>query len=81
MSVIVRIIKSDYFNTVQRIRDNVNELELGTLKCQFMGKAGDIKNMIIETFEEIGSSNRYDAVEVKVTLREYLEHNKNPDET
>ena len=74
------IIKSDYFRTVQEIRDNIDKMDLGSLKCQFMGKAGDIKNMIIETFEEIGTPNRYDAVEVKVTLREFLEHNREPDE-
>jgi hypothetical protein len=30
--------------------------------------------MILENIEEIGDSQRYDGIEIKVTLKEYMTH-------
>ena len=69
------ILKKDNFSTISAIREIVDDTDLGTILCTFYGKGGSVEKMVIESFEEIGTSNRYDAVEVKFVLREYLEHN------
>lgn len=73
------IVKSPAFHLIPAMRKIVNSNDLHECLCTFYGKAGDVSNMVIESFEEIGDRNRYDAVEVKFVLREYLEHNKNSD--
>lgn len=60
---------------IDEIRSSMAGATLDELKCEFQGKDGHMENMIIETLEEIGESNRYDGIEVRVTLQEYLEHN------
>ena len=69
------ILKADHFSLVEAMRDLVADNNLGNILCTFQGKSGKVDKMVIESFEEIGNSNRYDAVEVKFVLRKYLEHN------
>lgn len=69
------IIKSGHFGLVPAIRRIMESTDLKECLCEFYGKAGDVDMMVIESFEEIGDKNRYDAIEVKFVLREYLEHN------
>lgn len=69
------IIKYDQRQIFTKIRMLMKSINLEKLKCQFQTKAGKIENMIIESLEEIGESNRYDGIEIRVSLLEYLEHN------
>lgn len=69
------VVKYSNRSTVTDIRARMKSMELDELKCIFQTKAGRAENMLIETFEEIGDSNRYDGIEIKVSLLEYLEHN------
>ena len=71
------ILKAPYFSMIPAMREIVATQSLAQSKCKFQGKGGQVSDMIIESFEEVGDKNRYDAVEVKFVLREYLEHNKN----
>lgn len=48
----------------------------GFLFCIFYSKAGTAMRMMIEQFDETGNNQRLDAVEVKVSLSEFLEHGK-----
>lgn len=70
------IVKYPERSVFTSLRNRLKELELSSILCTFQSKAGSIQNMIIESVEEIGESNRYDGIEVRVTLREYLEHNE-----
>ena len=58
-----------------KIRVLMKSYKLEKLLCQFQTKAGRIENMVIESLEEVGESNRYDGIEIRVSLSEYLEHN------
>ena len=69
------IVKHEHFDIFSSLRAKMKSYQLETLKCEFQTKAGNIENMIIESLEEVGESNRYDGVEIKVSLLEYLEHN------
>lgn len=69
------IVKYRERSVFTKIRATMKSQKLDNLKCTFMTKAGEIKNMIIESCEEIGESNRYDGMEIRMTLKEYLEHN------
>lgn len=69
---IVKYKERSIFTTIRR---TMKSQKLENLTCKFMTKAGEIKNMIIEDCEEVGESNRYDGIEIKMTLKEYLEHN------
>ena len=73
------ILKQPYFTSIPGIRRSVESTSLSRSLCKFYGKGGGVSNMVIESFEEIGDRNRYDAVEVKFVLKEYLEHNVNED--
>ena len=57
------------------IRNMMKSYKLQNLLCAFQSKAGSIENMIIESIEEIGESSRYDGIEIRVSMQEYLEHN------
>ena len=70
------IVKNANKRDIIRIRTMIKSFKLQKIKCQFQTKAGKIDNMIIESIEEIGEPNRYDAMEIKVSLLEYLEHNQ-----
>lgn len=59
-----------------KIRALMKSNTLSEILCKFQTKAGQIENMIIESIEEVGESNRYDGMEIRVSLLEYLEHNK-----
>ena len=59
------------------IRQLMKSYKLDNILCEFQSKAGRIQNMIIESIEEVGESNRYDGMEIRVTMQEYLEHNAN----
>lgn len=69
------ILKHPFGDTIDAMRELVADNDLGNILCTFQGKGGKVDKMVIESFEEIGTSNRYDAVELKFVLREYLEHN------
>ncbi|MBO6031933.1 MAG: hypothetical protein J6Q22_10870 [Prevotella sp.] len=68
------ILKSPNFQIISKISNAVASQDLKECLCTFVGKGGTVKNMIIKTFEEVGDKNRYDAVEVRFTLQEYLVH-------
>lgn len=70
------IVKKEHMtDLIEAARDLVGDNDLNNILCKFYGKSGEVDKMVIESCEEIGSSNRYDAIEVKFVLREYLEHN------
>lgn len=69
------IVKSTKKQVFSAIRAVVKKTKLADILCEFQTKSGTIKNMIIESLEEVGDPNRYDAMEIRVSLQEYLEHN------
>ena len=69
---IVKYSERDVFDTIRQL---MKSYDLNKLICQFQSKAGRVDNMIIESIEEIGESNRYDGMEIRVVMQEYLEHN------
>lgn len=73
------ILKRSYYARIAQYRKVVEAMNMGTALCSFMGRGGEVNKMFLTEFEEIGNSNRLDAVEVKFTLTEYLEHNKEND--
>ena len=70
------IVKSSQKSVFGKIRAKMKSNELSEIKCEFQSKAGNIENMVIESIEEVGESNRYDGMEIRVSMIEYLEHNK-----
>lgn len=70
------ILKVAQKSVLTKLRVQIKMNQLSDLRCTFQSKSGTIENMIIESVEEVGTSNRYDAMEVRVSLTEYLEHNK-----
>ena len=70
------VLKRPYFKRIAGFRRSVNSMSLGTSLSAFVGKGGQVKKMFIVAFEEIGQNNRFDGVEVKFTMQEYLEHNR-----
>lgn len=69
------IVKYEHKSVFHQIRRNMLKLKLGEIKCTFYSKAASCTDMLVEQLEEIGESNRYDAMEIKVKLHEYLVHN------
>jgi len=72
------IVKSTQKGVFKTIRDIMKKNRLSDIICQFQSKAGQIDNMIIDSLEEVGESNRYDGIEIRVSMTEFLEHNKQP---
>lgn len=70
------IVKYSQRSVIKAIRAQMKKITLSELICQFQSKSGEIDNMIIDSIEEIGEATRYDGVEVKISLTEYLEHNQ-----
>ena len=70
------IIKRAYYPRIGSFRKAVETMTMSAALCSFMGRSGEVKQMFLTDFEEVGQSNRMDGVEVKFTLTEYLEHNK-----
>ena len=70
------ILKVAQKSAMTKLRVQIKKNQLADLLCTFQSKSGTIENMIIESVEEVGESNRYDAMEIRVSLTEYLEHNK-----
>lgn len=70
------ILKVAQKSAMTKLRVQIKKNQLSDLLCTFQSKSGTIENMIIESIEEVGEANRYDAMEVRVSLTEYLEHNK-----
>lgn len=68
------IVKSTKDSVFGKIRAIIKQNSLDQIICQFQSKSGQIDNMLIESIEEIGEANRYDAMEIRVSLVEYLEH-------
>jgi len=69
---IVKVAQKSVFG---KIRAKMKSNQLSDIICQFQSKSGSIDNMIIESLEEVGESNRYDGMEIRVSMIEYLEHN------
>lgn len=69
---IVKYPNKDIFVSI--INHLIKKRKLENLLCTFYSKAGARGNMIVESIEEIGESNRYDGIEIKVTLKQYLIH-------
>ena len=70
------ILKVAQKSAMTKLRVQIKKNQLSDILCTFQSKSGTIENMIIESIEEVGDSNRYDAMEVRVSLSEYLEHNR-----
>lgn len=70
------IVKSTQKGVFKVIRNVMKKYGLSDIICQFQSKAGQIDNMIIDSIEEVGESNRYDGIEIRVSMTEFLEHNK-----
>ena len=70
---IVKVAQKSVFG---KIRAKMKSNQLSEIICQFQSKSGSIDNMIIESLEEVGESNRYDGMEIRVSMIEYLEHDK-----
>lgn len=70
------IVKYENRSIFDKLRKMTKSKNLGELRCTFQSKADEIQNMIIESVEEVGSPNRYDAMEIKISLQEYMEHGK-----
>ncbi len=70
------IVKVEQKSVFGKIRAKMKSNQLSEIICQFQSKSGSIDNMIIESLEEVGESNRYDGMEIRVSMIEYLEHNK-----
>lgn len=68
------IVKHSMKSVFNAIRTFMKSNELSQILCQFQTKAGRVEKMIIESIEEIGESSRYDGMEIRVSLQEYLEH-------
>lgn len=73
MTGIVKFSERGVFGKIKR---TMKQNTLSKLVCVFQSKAGRASNMILENLEEIGESNRYDGIEIRVQLQEFLEHNK-----
>ena len=73
--VFTGIIKWGYFDKLDIMRGNIKSHKLENILCTFYSKSAKAEKMIINYIEEIGESTRYDGVEVKVSLTEFLEHN------
>ena len=69
------IVKYSNWNVLKAIRASLRSHTLNNCLCTFYTKSGKAERMMIDTLEEIGNSQRYDGVEVKVMLTEFLEHN------
>lgn len=70
------IVKSTQKAVFGKIRSKMKSNQLSEIICQFQSKSGQIDNMIIESIEEVGEANRYDGMEIRVSMIEFLEHNK-----
>ena len=71
------IVKYPKRHVFQTIRQNMRKHTLSDILCTFYSKAGYYAKMLIKQLEEIGDSNKYDGIEIKVSLHEYLEHGQN----
>lgn len=60
---------------ITAMRGAAKSNKLSDLKCSFMTKVGEVKDMIIENIDVQGDSHRYNGVEVSIRLKEFLEHN------
>ena len=70
------VIKYEYYNLFEIIRDSIKQSDLEVILCEFYGKAGSVSKMLIESMDEVGNSTRFDGVEVRITMQEYLVHSK-----
>lgn len=73
--VFTGIIKWGNFSKFDILRGNIKSHKLDNILCTFYTKSAKAEKMIINYIEEVGESTRYDGVEVKVSLTEFLEHN------
>ncbi len=69
------VVKYAHWEVLEAIRTSLRSHSLDNCLCTFYTKSGSAERMMIEEFEEIGRSERYDGVEIRVSLREFLEHN------
>lgn len=62
---------------VAALKNQTRTKTLSKIENKFTGKSGNSwDKMVIVDFAEMGRSERFDAIEVKIVLQEYLEHNK-----
>ena len=69
------VIKYTNWELLDEIRDSLRSHKLENCLCTFYTKSGKAEKMMIDTLEEIGDNHRYDGVEIRVQLTEFLEHN------
>lgn len=67
---IVGVIKASDYSTVEKIRQSVRSNK--KILCKFYGKAGMLDNMLIERIHSRGTSQRLDAVEVSISLKQWM---------
>ena len=68
------VIKYTQYEKLDNLRDSLHSIDEGML-CTFYSKGQTMEHMLIESFEEVGDNTRFDGIEVRVSLVEYLEHN------
>ena len=69
------LMKSPDFTELDKMIDALNEYQLSKAKATFMCKSEDMYyNMLLMEVEEIGTNDKLDAVEVAITMQEFLEH-------
>lgn len=62
---------------VAAMKNQTRAKTLSKIVNKFTGKSGNSwDKMIIVDFAEMGRSERFDAIEVRIVMQEYLEHNK-----
>ena len=67
------VLKKEHFDKISEFIDHIKSSNLEELLvCTFYSKGNTWEKMLIEDFHEIGSPDRYDAVEVSVKLHEFL---------
>lgn len=71
----IGVVKYEGWKALSKIRAALRSMTLDNMLCTFYTKARTAKRMMIEQLEETGNNTRYDGVEIKVVLKEFLEHN------
>ncbi len=69
------VIKYTNWQVLELIRTSLRSHKLSNCLCTFYTKSGQAERMMINELEEIGRSEKYDGVEIRVSLTEFLEHN------
>ena len=62
---------------IKRLKKQTTERDLGKMMCKFFSKGSSVANMMLQNVEEVGESNRYDGIEVRISLLECLVQSSN----